>query len=83
MIRSLCLGAVALAGVDHVGIGSDYDGVGDSLPTGLKDPSSFPILIDGLIARGYDDDAIEKILGLNALRVWEAVEDARKRRKWN
>ena len=74
--------AVDLAGVDHVGIGSDYDGVGDSLPTGLKDASSFPALIDGLIARGYDDAAIEKILGGNALRVWEAVEDARKRRKW-
>lgn len=73
---------VQLAGVDHVGIGSDYDGVGDSLPEGLKDASSFPVLIDGLIARGYDETAIEKILGGNALRVWEAVEDARKRRKW-
>lgn len=73
---------VSLAGVDHVGIGSDYDGVGDSLPVNLKNASSFPVLIDGLIARGYDDAAIEKILGGNALRVWEAVEDARKRRKW-
>ena len=74
--------AVELAGVDHVGIGSDYDGVGDSLPIGLKDVSTFPVLIDGLIARGYDDGDIEKILGLNALRVWEEVEDARKKRKW-
>ena len=73
---------VELAGIDHVGIGSDYDGVGDSLPVGLKDASSFPVLIDGLIARGYDEAAIEKILGANALRVWEAVEDARKRRVW-
>ncbi|NOX83900.1 MAG: membrane dipeptidase [Alphaproteobacteria bacterium] len=71
---------VELAGVDTVGIGSDYDGVGDSLPVGLKDVSSYPVLIQGLIDRGYDEAAIEKILGSNAMRVWEAVEDARKRR---
>lgn len=74
--------AVELAGVDHVGLGSDYDGVGDSLPSGLKDASTYPTLIQGLLDRGYDEAAIEKILGGNALRVWEAVEDARKRRKW-
>ena len=73
---------VDLAGVDHVGLGSDYDGVGDSLPVGLKNASTYPALIDGLIARGYDEAAIEKILGGNALRVWEAVEDARRKRKW-
>lgn len=73
---------VELAGIDHVGIGSDYDGVGDSLPVELKDASSFPVLIDGLLARGYDEAEIEKILGGNALRVWEAVEKARKKRKF-
>ena len=72
--------AVEIAGIDHVGIGSDYDGVGDTLPTGLKDASGYPALVQGLIDRGYDEDAIEKILGLNALRVWEEVEDARRRR---
>ena len=72
--------AVEIAGIDHVGLGSDYDGVGDSLPSGLKDASTYPMLIDGLVARGYDEPSIEKILGLNALRVWEAVEDAKKRR---
>ncbi len=71
---------VELAGIDHVGIGSDYDGVGDSLPIGLKDVSTFPALIDGLIARGYDDVAIEKILSGNAMRVWEEVEEARNKR---
>lgn len=65
---------VALTGVDHVGIGSDYDGVGNSLPTGLKDVSTYPNLVQGLIDRGYSDGAIEKILGGNALRVWRAVE---------
>ena len=71
---------VELAGIDHVGIGSDYDGVGDSLPEGLKDVSTYPVLVQGLIDRGYDDAAIEKILGGNALRVWGEVEEARKRR---
>ncbi len=69
--------AVELAGIDHVGLGTDYDGVGDSLPEGLKDVSSYPVLIDGLLLRGYDEASIEKILGANALRVWEAVEDAK------
>ena len=66
---------IALVGVDHVGIGSDYDGVGDSLPTGLKDVSSYPNLVAGLLARGYSEADIRKILGENLLRVWSAVED--------
>ena len=65
---------VELAGVDHVGIGSDYDGVGDTLPIGLEDVSTYPNLIEGLIARGYSDADIEKMLGGNLLRVWRAVE---------
>lgn len=72
--------AVELAGIDHVGLGSDYDGVGDSLPEGLKDASTYPALAQGLIDRGYNLSAVEKILGGNALRVWEEVEDARRRR---
>lgn len=74
--------AVELAGIDHVGLGTDYDGVGDSLPVDMKDVTSFPVLVDGLLARGYDETAIEKILGGNALRVWEDVEKAARKRKW-
>ncbi|TKB45768.1 membrane dipeptidase [Thalassotalea mangrovi] len=66
--------AVEIAGIDYVGIGSDYDGVGDSLPTGLKDVSSFPNLVEGLLQRGYSDEDIGKILGKNLLRVWRQVE---------
>ena len=66
---------VALVGVDHVGVGSDYDGVGDSLPTGLKDVSAYPNLVEGLLRRGYSEADIRKILGENLLRVWQAVED--------
>ncbi|MGI9262392.1 MAG: dipeptidase [Woeseiaceae bacterium] len=65
---------VNLVGVDHVGIGSDYDGVGDSLPIGLKDVSTYPNLVEGLLDRGYSEADIEKILGGNLLRVWRAVE---------
>lgn len=72
---------VELAGIDHVGLGSDYDGVGDSLPEGLKDASTYPALAQGLFDRGYDAAAVEKILGGNVLRVWEDVEKA-KRRRW-
>lgn len=60
--------------VDFVGIGSDYDGVGDSLPTGLKDVSSYPALIKGLLERGYSQEDIKKILSGNLLRVWRQVE---------
>lgn len=66
---------ITLAGVDHVGLGSDFDGVGDSLPTGLRDVSQYPNLVRELLARGHDRAAIEKILGGNALRVWQAVQD--------
>lgn len=65
---------VQLTGVEHVGIGSDYDGVGDSLPVGLKDVSSYPNLIAGLLSRGYSEADVRKILGENLLRVWGQVE---------
>jgi membrane dipeptidase len=65
---------VKIAGMDAVGLGSDYDGVGDSLPSNLKSVADYPKLIDGLIKRGYKESDIEKILGENLLRVWQAVE---------
>ncbi|MCI4651039.1 dipeptidase [Phaeodactylibacter sp.] len=67
---------VSLVGVDHVGFGSDYDGVGDTLPTGLKDVSQYPNLIYELLQRGYTESDIEKICYKNVWRVWQAVEDA-------
>jgi membrane dipeptidase len=65
---------VGLVGVDHVGIGSDYDGVGDTLPIGLKDVSTYPTLIRGLLERGHSVADVRKILGENLLRVWGEVE---------
>ena len=67
---------VQLAGIDHVGIGSDYDGVGDSLPTGLKDVSQYPNLIFVLLKRGYSPEDIEKICSKNVFRVWNKVIEA-------
>ena len=65
---------VSLVGVDHVGFGSDFDGVGDSLPTGLKDVSQYPNLIYVLLKRGYTEDAIAKICYKNVFRVWNKVQ---------
>lgn len=63
-----------LVGIDHVGIGSDFDGVGDSLPDGLKDVSMYPNLIEGLLKAGYSEADIEKIMSGNLLRVLKQVE---------
>ncbi len=63
-----------LVGIKHVGLGSDFDGVGDSLPEELKDVSQYPNLIRALLKRGYSDEEIEMICSKNVLRVWEAVE---------
>jgi membrane dipeptidase len=64
---------VSLVGIDHVGFGSDFDGVEDSLPLGLKDVSAYPNLIAELLRRGYSDQDLEKICGGNLLRVWNKV----------
>ena len=66
---------VRIAGIEHVGLGSDFDGVGDSLPDGLKDVSQFPNLIAELLRRGYTKKDIERICYKNVWRVWNAVED--------
>jgi membrane dipeptidase len=64
---------VELVGIDHVGLGSDYDGV-FALPEGLLDASTYPNLIAELLNRGYSEEDIRKILSGNAMRVWEEVE---------
>src|SRR5690606_14990719 len=65
---------VKLLGVDHVGIGSDFDGVGGELADGLRTVADFPNLVAGLQSRGYSDDDIRKILGGNLLRAWREIE---------
>jgi len=64
---------VQLAGIDHVGIGSDFDGVDGELPTGLTDVSTYPTLIYTLLKRGYTEQDIEKICSGNLFRVWNKV----------
>ena len=67
---------VKLVGFDHVGIGSDFNGVGEgNLPIGLEDVSKYPSLVYELLVRGYKEKDIKKILGGNLLRVWKQVED--------
>ncbi len=70
--------AVKVAGIDHVGLGSDFDGVEDALPQGMEDISKFPNLVAGLMDRGFSDADIVKILGGNTLRVMRDVEKAAK-----
>lgn len=65
-----------IAGVDHVGIGSDFDGVGGQLPVGLEDVSTYPALLAELMRRGWRDADIAKLAGGNVLRVMEGAERA-------
>jgi membrane dipeptidase len=62
---------VKLAGIDYVGIGSDYDGIG-SVPIGLEDVTTYPRITEELVKRGYTNSAIKKILGGNVMRVMKA-----------
>ena len=69
--------AVKLAGIDHVGLGSDFDGVEDDVPVGLEDVSCYPNLIYELLKRGYTEEDIEKICGGNFLRVWSKIQSGK------
>jgi membrane dipeptidase len=62
-----------VAGIDHIGLGGDYDGI-TTVPEGLEDVSKYPALTAELLRRGYRDDEVKKILGLNILRVMKAAE---------
>ena len=64
-----------VAGIDHIGLGGDYDGI-TSVPEGLEDVSKYPMLTAELLRRGYGDEDVKKILGLNVLRVMRAAETA-------
>jgi membrane dipeptidase len=66
--------AVKVAGADHVGLGSDFDGA--TMPLGMEDASKLPKITDALLKKGYSEQDIEKILGGNILRVMEQVERA-------
>ena len=68
-----------LVGIDYIGFGSDYDGVGDSLPKGLKDVSTYPNLIAELLKRGYTEEEIAKICYKNTFRVWNEVQEVASR----
>ncbi|MCY1059158.1 dipeptidase [Nannocystis sp. SCPEA4] len=67
-----------VAGVDHVGLGSDFDGMG-AVPVGLEDVSRYPYLLAELARRGWTDEELEKLAGRNLLRVLRAAEAVAKR----
>ncbi|MBC7260490.1 MAG: membrane dipeptidase, partial [Chloroflexi bacterium] len=64
---------VQVAGVDHVGLGSDFDGFSPPPPAGLEDVTRLPAITSGLLSRGYAEDEIRKILGENFLRIFRQV----------
>jgi membrane dipeptidase len=66
--------AVKVAGIDHVGLGSDFDGA--MMPFGMEDASHLPQITDGLLQKGYSDSDIRKILGENTLRLLQQVQQA-------
>ncbi|MFN3326922.1 MAG: dipeptidase [Bryobacteraceae bacterium] len=71
------IGHVAkIAGVDHVAMGSDFDGISGMVPVGMEDVSKYPAIVKGLIELGYTDRDVRKIMGLNLLRVMKANEQA-------
>ena len=67
-----------VAGIDHVGIGSDFDGI-DKGPRGLEDVSRYPYLFAELARRGWTDEELEKLAGLNILRVMRKAEEVSRR----
>jgi len=64
---------IKIAGIDHVGLGSDFDGIGPSKPADLTDVSGYPVIVFELLRRGYTEKDIKKILSENFLRVWNDV----------
>lgn len=64
-----------LVGLEHIGLGSDYEGVGRTLPIGLEDVSRYPNLLRALLERGYTEAEIEQICSGNVLRVWQQALD--------
>lgn len=65
---------VKAVGIEHVAIGSDFDGI-ESSPQGLEDVSKFPVLTAALLERGYSQSDVAKIMGLNFLRIWKENEE--------
>jgi membrane dipeptidase len=64
--------AVKIAGIDHVGLGSDFDGA--NMPFGMEDASKLPKITQALLEKGYSEGDVKKILGENTLRVMAQVE---------
>jgi membrane dipeptidase len=63
-----------VAGIDHIGVGSDYDGFSSQPPGGLEDVSKYPALLAELLRRGYTKDEVKKVAGVNLLRAMRGAE---------
>jgi membrane dipeptidase len=67
-----------VAGIHHIGLGGDFDGI-TAVPLGMEDVSTYPVLTAELLRRGYSDDDVRKIMGLNVLRVMRQAEKVAKK----
>jgi membrane dipeptidase len=70
-----------VVGPDHVGLGSDFDGISGMAPVGMENVSKYPTLVKGLMEMGYTDQDIRKIMGLNILRVLRTAEEVAKKQE--
>jgi len=66
---------IKVAGIDHVGLGSDFDGI-SKLPAGIEDVAKYPVITELMLRRGYEEEAIHKVLYGNALRVLKLATQA-------
>jgi len=73
---------IEVAGVEHVGLGSDFDGV-PALPNQLEDVSTYPVITQGLLDRGYTESQVRQVLGGNVMRVFREVEETAAKLKNN
>ena len=76
-LKSLIDHIAKVAGIDHVGLGSDFDGVSGATPQGIDSAADLPKITQALVERGYKADDIKKILGGNLMRVFREVEGTR------
>ena len=63
-----------LVGIEHVGLGTDFEGIGDSNPIGLEDATKIPDLVEEMLRQGFTEEEIRKFLGLNFIRLYKKVE---------
>ncbi len=66
-----------LVGIEHVGLGTDFEGIGDSSPIGLEDATKIPALVEEMLKQGFTEQEIKKFLGMNFIRLYKKVREVK------